>query len=310
MGPFLIALNSVLPLFLVIMAGTLFSRSKVASHQWIDILNKYALWIGLPALVVNGMLKLEGIDRAVVEVMVYNSLFIVSCILLAYPVKTIFAFSNQRRQALFFVFAYGNVAYLGIPVLQNLIGEDILPIASVLAALYVFWLLTLALVLVEVHGNAQFNAGQLFMRLIKSPLLISVVAGIVLVAFKIRLPLVAEKTISLFAGSVTAVVLFSLGIFIGYQKRATLKEWGESALFAVFIMLVLPAAYWLFLQKSGLPGDYMHASILDATMPLGLTSYALAHQYNLDTPFVARLVVVSTLLAIFNIPLWVVILNI
>ncbi len=309
MGPFLIALNSVLPLFLIILAGLLFSRTKVASDAWIDILNKYALWIGLPALVVNGMLKLEVIDRAVVELIVYNSLFIVSCILLAYPIKKIFGFSNQRRQTLFFVFSYGNVAYLGIPVLQNVIGEGVLPVASFLAALYVFWLLTMALVLVEFHGNKTFNASQLTLRLLKSPLLISVIAGIALVAFSIRLPLVIEKTISLFAGSVTAVVLFSLGIFIGYQKRGTLKEWGQSAVFAVFIMLILPLVYWFLLRNSGLPNNYLNASILDAAMPLGLTSYALSHQYKLDTPFVARLVVMSTFLAIFNIPLWVVILN-
>lgn len=310
MGPFLIAFNSVLPLFLIILIGIFFSRTKVASDTWIDILNKYALWIGLPALVVNGMLKLETIDRAIIEVIIYNSLFIVCCILLAYPAKMIFRLSNQRRQALFFVFAYGNVAYLGIPVLQNILGEDILPVASILAALYAFWLLTLALVLVEIHGNNTFNAGQLTLRLLKSPLLISVLAGIALVAFNIRLPLVFEKTISLFAGSVTAVVLFSLGIFIGYQKRGTLKQWGLSAVFAVFIMLVLPLVYWLFMQKTGLPLNLMHASVLDAAMPLGLTSYALSHQYKLDTPFVARLVVMSTFLAIFNIPLWVVILNI
>jgi predicted permease len=45
-------------------------------------------------------------------------------------------------------------------------------------------------------------------------------------------------------------------------------------------------------------------------MPLGLTPYALSQQYNLDTPFTARLVVLATLLSIIILPFWIVVLNV
>jgi predicted permease len=309
MGTFLIAFNTVLPLFLIIFTGILFSRTKVASAYWIDILNKYALWIGFPALVINSLSRLEIIDGPVTQLVIYNSLFIVCCILLAYPFSAILKLSNHRRRTLFLIFAFGNVAYLGIPVLQNVYGDDILPVAAILSAIYVFWLLTLGLILVEVHGEGHFHPTKLLIRLLKNPLLISVFIGIVLVVFQIQLPSAVGKTISMFAGSVTAVVLFSLGIFLGYQKMGTLRDWTISLAFVFITMILFPAIYWIFLRKSDIPSSFMQASILDAAMPLGLTPYALAQQYNLDTPFTARLVVLATLMSIIILPLWIVFLG-
>lgn len=309
MGTFLIAFNTVLPLFLIIFAGILFSRTKVASAYWIDILNKYALWIGFPALVINSLSRLEIIDGPISRLVIYNSLFIVCCILLAYPFSAILKFSNHRRRTLFLIFAFGNVAYLGIPVLQNVYGENVLPVAAILSAVYVFWLLTLGLILVEVHGEGDFQPTNLIIRLLKNPLLISVFVGVILLVFQIPLPSPVEKTISMFAGSVTAVVLFSLGIFLGFQKKGTLKDWAVSLAFVFVTMIVFPAIYWLFLRKTDMQASFLQASILDAAMPLGLTPYALAQQYNLDTPFTARLVVLATMMSIIILPLWIVFLE-
>jgi predicted permease len=51
------------------------------------------------------------------------------------------------------------------------------------------------------------------------------------------------------------------------------------------------------------------ATILDSAMPLGLTPYALAVQYELEVPLVSKIVVVSTLMAIVVIPFWMVVLG-
>jgi predicted permease len=53
----------------------------------------------------------------------------------------------------------------------------------------------------------------------------------------------------------------------------------------------------------------LKATILESAMPLGLTPYALAVQYKLETSLVARIVVLSTLLSMVVIPLWMVVLE-
>jgi predicted permease len=309
MGAFVISLKTVLPLFLVILTGVLFSRTKAASVLWIEILNKYALWIGFPALVLASLIQLDLHGQNYSRLIITNSGYIVVCMFLAYPLAKVFGLSNRIKRSLFLILSFGNVAYLGIPVLGNAYGEKILPVAAVLAAVYVFWLLTLGIILIEINGENHLDIKHLLFRLIKNPLLISVFAGLIIVTFDISIPEIAGKTIQLFAGSVTAVVLFSLGIFLGLHNIGKPKEWLIAFVLAVTITLVLPLAFYLVLKNSEMKPLQFKATILDSAMPLGLTPYALAVQYELEVPLVSKIVVVSTLMAIVVIPFWMVVLG-
>jgi predicted permease len=124
--------------------------------------------------------------------------------------------------------------------------------------------------------------------------------------FNIKLPEIAEKTILLFSNSVTAVVLFSLGIFLGLHKIGNQKEWLTAFLWSVITTLVLPFVFYLTIKNIGMDSMQLKATILDSAMPLGLTPYVLAVQNKLDVPLVSRIVVASTLLAIVVIPFWMV----
>jgi len=309
MGTLLIAFKAVAPLFLAIFAGIIFSRTKSASEDWVEILNKYALRIGLPALVIASLLRIEPGGENYVRLVVVNSVYFVVCMLLAFPISYIFRFSKQVKRALFLILSYGNVAYLGIPVLRNAFGEAAVPVAGIISSVYIFWLLTLGITLIELNGDNNFKFRQLIVHQFKNPLMISVFAGLLIVFFDFKLPEVLTDTIQLFASSVTAVVLFSLGIFLGLHHAGNLKDWSSALAWSVVIMLVLPFLFYLSIRNSGMDSMQFKATILESAMPLGLTPYALAVQYKLETSLVARIVVLSTLLSMLVIPFWMVVLE-
>ncbi len=305
MALFLLALKTVAPLFLIILAGIFFSRTRVSSEEWVNVLNKYALYIGFPALVVASLMHLEAGEQSYSKLIIYNSVYILGCIGLAFPAGRIFRFSPKTRRTLFLILPFGNIAYLGIPVLQNSLGDKILPAAAIISAVFVFWMLTLALVLVEMSGEDKPHLKKLGINLIQNPLLLSVFVGMAIVLFQIELPGFVAKTIKLFADSVTAVVLFSLGIFLGMQRFGKLREWYRVFAFVVATMLLLPFLYYLGLKATDMNPELLKASVIDAAMPLGLTPYAISLQYRLDTKLAARIVVLGTLLSVFIIPLWI-----
>jgi predicted permease len=304
MTHFFIAFNTILPLFVIIAAGMIFSRTKVSSDNWIEILNKYALYIGFPALVVASLLKLETGEQSFLKLIIYTSLYVVFCMLLAFPIARIFRLSKTMLRSLFLILPFGNFAYLGMPVLQNAYGDEIMPAAAIISAVYLFWLLTLGIILIEVFGEDHLHPKKLIFSLIQNPLLISVFAGLAIVFFKITMPDFAEKTIGIFAESVTGVVLFSLGIFLGMQKVGNIKEWRNVFILVGVTMLVLPFLFFLFLKSSNFDSQLLKASVIDAAMPLGITPYALSELYKLETKLVARVVVLGTLLSMVITPLW------
>ncbi len=309
MDTFVVAFEAVLPLFLIILTGTLFARIKFASQSWVEILNKYALMIGFPALVIVSMLHIGTELKTYMPLILTNSVYIVATILLAYPVSALLNFSNRMKRSLFLILPFGNIAYLGIPVLSNAYGTDILPVAAIISSVYVFWMLTLGLILVEVHGNQKFNLKRVVLSLLANPLLISVFVGISIVAFGITLPTFIDKTVRLFADSVTAVVLFSLGIFLGIQNFGKPREWLQVAIFVAATMIALPALFFALIKFSDLPPDQLKSTVLDSAMPLGLTPYALSVQYQLETRLFARIVVLGTLLSIVILPFWITVLG-
>ena len=309
METFIVALQTVLPLFLIIFTGLLFSQTRAANEKWVEVLNKYALWIGFPALVIASLMHLDLEGESYLKLILINSGYIVICMLLAFPVAKVFGLSIKFRSSLFLILSFGNVAYLGIPVLNNAFGNEVLPVAAIISAVYVFWLLTLAILLIEIFGEKKTNLKKLGLSLLQNPLLLSVFIGISIVALKIKLPAFVAETIHLFADSVTAVVLFSLGIFLGIQKIGRLKEWLQVAVLSLTTMLLLPFIFYEVINWIPLSSNSFKATILDAAMPLGVTPYVLAVQYKLETTLVARIIVFGTLLSMFIIPLWMVFLG-
>jgi len=310
MGTFIIAFQTVLPLFLLIFTGIIFSRIKKNGLQnWVEILNKYALWIGFPALVIYSLMQLKIEGNSFFGFVVLNSVFILGSMLLVFPVSRIFRFSVGMKRSLFLILPFGNVSYLGIPILMNAYGVEILPYAAIISAVYVFWLLTLAIFLIELYGHEKTEPKKLMLSLAENPLLLSVFIGLAIVLFKIPVPAFLGKTIQLFAESVTAVVLFSLGVFLGMQEIGKLRDWLQVAMWCLITMILLPFLFYQAIKLSSVNATNLKAIIIDAAMPLGVTPYVLAVQYKLKTTLIARIVVFGTLLSMVVIPLWMVILE-
>ncbi|WP_339737932.1 AEC family transporter [uncultured Sunxiuqinia sp.] len=303
-----LSLSTILPLFLAALAGLLFSRTKSFKKEWIDVLNDYALWIGFPALILVALFKLDVPLAEYIDLAAWNSAYIVLCMLLAFPVAKLFRLSTDTLRTLILAFSFGNVSYLGIPVLMNVYGSGILAESTLLSAVYLFWLFTLGIILVEVLGEHDVNPLVVVKNLLQNPLLIAVLLGLLVSILKFEVPEILVKGLDLFATSVTAVVLFSLGLFLGTHPFGKLKEWLPVAGFSIAILLLLPLVFYGVVLSFGVSFD-VRSSILEGAMPMGLTPYVLSVKYKLNATFASKVVVLSTILSVLTLPLWIQILG-
>lgn len=308
MASFFSAFQSIGPLFLVIFVGMIVSRNKSVNEQWLEILNNYALWIGFPALILVALSRLQWNMNLYGSLMGWNSARIVFSMLMVFPLSVVLKLKNSTRRTLFLAVSYGNVAYLGIPVLRSAYGDQILPEATMITAVYLFWLFTLGIFLVEYFGDHKLHLRELLIRLITNPLLIAVFIGLFIAVNHLQLPQIVMSGLDIFANSVTAVVLFSLGLFMGKQPLGKLRDWWPVLAFSLVILFVLPFLFFL-ISKPFIDPSISRAWIMEAAMPMGLTAYALCLKYKLNTGFASRAVVLSTLLALLGLPFWLVFLQ-
>jgi len=308
MSSFLSAFQSIGPLFLVIFVGMVVSRNKTVDDKWLEVLNNYALWIGFPALILVALSRLQWDLNLYGNLIGWNSARIVFSMVMVFPVSALLKLKNSTRRTLFLAVSYGNVAYLGIPVLKSAFGEQILPEATMISAVYIFWLFTLGIFLVEYFGDHKIHFRELLVRLITNPMLIAVFIGLFIAVNQIHLPKIILSGLDIFASSVTAVVLFSLGLFMGKQPVGKLRDWIPVLAFSAVILFVLPFLFMLVL-KPFTDSNMNKAWIMESAMPMGLTAYALCIKYKLNTGFASRTVVASTLLALISLPFWLVFLK-
>ncbi len=302
------AFQSIGPLFLVIFTGMIVSRNKSVDNRWLEILNNYALWIGFPAFILVALSRLEWNMNIYGNLIAWNSARIVFSMLMIFPISVLLKLKNKTRRTLFLAVSYGNVAYLGIPVLRSAFGDQILPEATMISSVYIFWMFTLGIFLVEYFGDHKVHVRELLIRLTTNPLLIAVFIGLFFATNDLQLPGIVTSGLDIFANSVTAVVLFSLGLFMGKQPIGKLRDWLPVLAFSTIILFVLPFLFMIIL-KPFTDLELSKAWIMEAAMPMGLTAYALCLKYELNTEFASRAVVASTLLALISLPVWLVFLK-
>ncbi len=295
---------TILPIFILILLGVFFVNVKLAKIEWVSILNDYIVRIGFPALIIMSLSKLQWNVQLHGTLILVNTILVFSCFVAVLIVGKVFKLSAKLKRTLFIATAYGNVAYLGIPVIVGLLGAEAQPEAALITACYLFWIFSVGMVYLEYSKSGEVKIKKVVMQLLKTPLIVSVYIGMFFMFFHISLPPVIAKSFEMIALSVTPVILFSLGIFIGSSVIGNVNEWIPVILLVVIMLFVKPALLYLGLIGANLQIQSYQITILEAAMPMAVTPFALATEFDLDAKFLARGIVLSTALSMGTLYLW------
>ena len=300
-------LSVIAPLFIIIFASALLQKFRQVGEHWSVVLNEYALKIGLPALIFSSLAKTQFSFKAEAPLIAANSVFLLLAFLLAMIAGKVLRLQKQMFWTLFICFGFSNIAYLGIPVLTQIMGEKIIPTASLIVAVYLFWQFTLGTGFLDysLGGNKKNIIKNLAKNFFKNPLLLAVIFGIIAGATKLVIPNVLLKSLDMVNASVTPTVLVVIGLFIGKSKIGKISEWAPVFAFSLVTLVGLPAIFYFGVKFFGFSPSQFSSSVIEAAMPLAITPFALADKYNLNKAFIARSIVLSTILSVVSLPFWI-----
>ncbi|MBT3419515.1 MAG: AEC family transporter [Candidatus Magasanikbacteria bacterium] len=300
-------LTIIAPLFLIIFVSALLQKFKNVGDKWGKVLNEFALKVGLPVLIFTALAKTSFSFKAESSLIIVNSLFLLLSFVLAVFIGKILRLKKKMFLTLFICFIFGNVAYLGIPVLTSVSGESILPKVSLIIAIYLFWIFTIGIGYLDysVNKNKKDVVKNMLKNLTKNPLLLAVIFGLIFGSLKIAIPSIILKSLEMVSVSVTPIVLVVIGLFIGNSKIGKLSEWLPVILFSLFTLIVFPASFYFGAKFFGFVPSQFMSSIIEAAMPLAITPFALADKYNLHKNFITRSIVLSTILSVISLPFWI-----
>lgn len=307
-------LLSVLPLFLIMLIGYFASRSAKFGAGAEPAISAFVFYIALPALLFKVVAEAPLDDGIPLS---FPIIVIVSCS--AFTAFNILISRLLLRQtkpkALQYALSsgYGNVAYLGVPVVIGLVGSQAglaAGIGQLTHNLYFMLLYPMLFPLLaggQSHGsNGAKIKAAVDKAILKNPVVWGIAAGLLVALAKIELPAPVVQTTDLLAGAAAPGALFAIGLTLS----RTVKSLNEGRISVLPLitgtaskLLALPL---LTVAIAGLlppmPEDWYQALILMAAMPTSATAFILAQAEDENSEATATTIVLTSGLAIITIP--------
>ncbi|AWM59685.1 AEC family transporter [Stutzerimonas stutzeri] len=290
--------NVVLPVFALILLGYLCRRSGRMGPTGASELNRFVVWLGLPALLFS-----------VVATSTWEQLwqpgfiaaFAIGClgvfaVTLGYRMVQKQPLVDASLDAL--GASYANTGYVGIPLCMLVLGDEALQPAMVASIVVVCVLFAIALACVETGLHAgqgvSRTLGKVSSALARNPLVIAPMLGALWAASGLQLPVPLATLLKLLGAAAAPCALVSLGLFLAQPQPGGRVQsvWPLVGLKLVVQPLI---TWYLAFQVFELPTLWAYSALLLAALPTGTGPYMLAEFYGREGSRVSRVVLLSTL---------------
>lgn len=293
----LFSINVVLPLFLCCFIGYTAKRLHLVDEGFLSGCSHLVFYISIPAnifmsIVDSDLKKSFSFTLLLFLFCVISVLFILLVLLVPRVVK------DQKLAASIAICLFrGNFAMLGVPLAQSLMGEQGAAATLVMIPFgtLIYTILTVTILVIvgqDRTGNQIQTIKKTSVEVMKNPLIIASMLGIIFAYFKLPIPLFVHSTIEYFADTCTGLALFMLG------AQLTLSETRERLRYTVPViigrLIVIPAAVLCLAALLGFRGEKMACIFIFFAAPSAVNCYILADRMGGDGKLAGDTVLLGT----------------
>ena len=299
-------INAALPVFALILVGYLAAWRQIMGERETDALNRFVVYLALPALLFQAMAKASWAELANIHFLASFGggmmlTFFVS-LLLDRRWRTRLTDASIEGLAA----AYSNTGFMGIPLCLIALGPKSLPPAVIASVLTVCVLMAAAIILIEMDLQSEPNwekmLGKVGRSLGTNPLLISPVLGLVYAATGLSLPSPVLNFTTLLGNAASPCALVTIGLFLAQSKVAgSGATVGRLVGLKLILQPAITATLALFLFP--MSSVWTHTAILLSALPIGTGPFMLAKLYEREAAVTSRAILLTTLGSLLSISL-------
>jgi len=287
-------------LVLCLALGVLMARTLRLPQGLAPSINFWVLYVALPALVLDQIPQLH-IDATLAFPALVPLIPIGGALSLFPILGRTFGWSRGSVGALILTCGLGNTAFMGLAMVEALLGHAALGPALIADQLGTFLSLsTIGVSVAAIYSGDTPHPAEIGRRILRFPPFLALIA-----AFAVRLlggwPEVFEPVLKRLGDTLTPLALFSVGLQF---KLADIGS-NRSKLFAGlgWKLVASPAIALAIALILGVRGLAVSAGILQTAMAPMITAGILAVQHDLDPPLANLVVSLGILLSLFSVPL-------
>jgi predicted permease len=279
-------LSPVIPVFLLIAVGFLFAQWKKIS---LSSVTEIVVYLGTPSLVF-GSLAGKPLHPADIGVLCAGTLLIFAGVgLLIRLYFLCFRFSSRgfALPALFM-----NAGNMGIPLALFAFGQAGFQRATLMFVIITFLQYSLGIYIL----NGRSNWTEIF----RLPLIYAALAGLCVNLSQVKIPELLLQPVTMLGQATIPIMLISLGYRL---RQVESLQLGHALGGALVRILGGFAAAGIAVYLIGAEGVNRQVLLLYGALPAAVVNFILTEKYRQDPALAASIVVLSTFLSIFTIPI-------
>ena len=285
-------------LFLMMGVGFALAKLGKLTEQARGQLSYLLLYIVCPCVMVD-CFQVERTPDLVREVALGAALATVCYVV--YLLIALFFFRRESpdvRDCLRFGTVYGNIGFMGIPLVQSILGADAVIYGALSLAAFNLTLWTLGVLVMG--GKQAFSVKKTAVN----PGVLGLAVSLLLFLGNVRLPAVLGSAVSFLSDLNTPLAMVVIGGQLACADLAATFRQARLYLACFLKLILVPVLTLLALLPLRLsPGLYCALVLLSATPVAGTTSL-FAQQFGRDPTPAVQFITLSTLLSILTLPLF------
>lgn len=297
---FIFTLNAVMPIFIMILLGYFFRRIRLIDENFINTANKFVYTSAITSYLFRSTAMSDFHNIIDLKFI----LFITASTILGFIFVWLIAEIIFKNKSLIGTFVQGsfrgNFAYIGIPMAISILGEGRAAKSSLVIMFVVplYNILSVFILSLRSSKNKKIKFIRIFLNVLKNPLIISILLGVLFSVLNIKIPYMIDKPLQYLGNTATPLALILIGGSFSFKNsRKILKPAVLAALLktAVIPIIVIYSALLL-----GFSNDDLVIIFVMIAAPTAVSSYILSLIMEGDSDLASSIIIFSTIFTAFT----------
>lgn len=314
MGSLVFSLNATIPIFFVMATGYCLKFTSLITPDFVKSLNKFNYTITLPVLLFMDISTADFYSVWDTSYVLYCFFVTLFCILTIWGIAGIvFHYKKKKGPDSFksilgeFVQASyrGSAAVLGIAFIQNIYGSSVIGPLMILGTVPLYNVMAVIVLSFTAPGQQGIHKDTLkktFLGILKNPIIISIFLGLMASLFRIPLPFVISKSLSMIAQLATPLALITLGA--GFEGRKALAMIKPTICASLIKLMVQPALFLAPAILLGFREEQLVALLVMLGAPTTVSCHIMAKNLGHDGVLTSSTVVATTFFSSITLTFW------
>ena len=291
-----------LTLFAIVVLGYVAGKLNYLGGDFDRQLSRLVINITCPALILSSAMTGELPDRQfILPLLAISAITYIVLAGVAFVLPRHLTKNKADEGAIGFALMFGNVGFMGYPVVASIFGHEAVFYAAVLNVVNTFAVFTIGTILIT--GKSEVEGGRFQKKVLYSTPMLAAYLTMLIVALRIEdIPGFISQPLTMVGNITVPAALLIIGSSMSNLSLRTML--GNHTVYAttLFRLALLPIGIYYLCHSIGFSDFVVNINTIVIAMPVATYGTILCLKYGKDTTMITEVTFITTLLSMLTIP--------